>query len=332
VELFRPRPISNGMKQKESLRIVFWGNPEFAVPTLEALAKIKSVSLLAVTNPDKPVGRSQDLTPTPIKTLATKLGIAILEPANLKEPDIAQKLKDFHPDIFIVAAYGKIIPANILSIPQLGALNIHPSLLPLYRGPTPIEHAIANGDSQTGVSIILLDEEMDHGPIVARESAPIETDDDRITLSRRLANDGARLLMKILPQWTSRELEALPQDDTHASYTKRFERDEGRIFWNIPAAVIERRVRAFLGWPDSYALWQRNNDILRLKIEKAHVVLGSAAERSYGATWQSADAAIAVQTTEGSLAIDVLRLEGARSMPAEEFVNGYPDIIGTELL
>ena len=330
--MFHPRPISNGMKHKESLRIVFWGNPEFAIPTLETLAKIKDVHLLVVTNPDKPVGRSQELTPTPVKALAAKLGIAILEPVNLKEPDVAQKLEDFHPDIFIVAAYGKLIPANILSIPRLGALNIHPSLLPLYRGPTPIEHAIASGDSQTGISIILLDEEMDHGPIVARESAPIEADDDRITLSRRLAESGAHLLIKTLPQWISRKLEALPQDDTRASYTKRLERDDGRIFWNTPAAVIERRVRAFLGWPDSYALWQKNNEILRIKIEKAHIVEGVAAERSYGATWQSADAAIAVQTTEGSIAIDVLRLEGARSMPADEFVNGYPDIIGTELL
>ena len=313
-------------------RIIFFGTPEFSVPILTELASENNLELFLVTAPPRPSGRTQTLTPTAVSIEGAKLHLSILEPENPAADEFIEKIKELKPDLFVVAAYGKILSPVLLAIPKYGALNIHPSLLPKLRGPSPIEGAILAGLDETGVTIILMDALMDHGPIVAHEKIKILPSETRLSLSPRLADISSRLLMKTLPQWVAGKITPTDQQHDSATFTKILTRDDGRILWTRPAVELERQVRAYLGWPDSFFMWQRNSLMLRCKVESAHIILGPIAEKPIGAVWQGPDAPIAVQTIDGSLSIDRLWLEGKTSAPSAEFVNGYPDIIGAMLL
>ena len=315
-----------------SAKIVFFGTPEFSVPALEMLARQKGVELLAVTALARPVGRSQALADSAVAVAAQKLGVPVIQPESVHLPQFLDEVKKFNPDLFVVAAFGHILPQSLLNVPKKGALNIHPSLLPKLRGPSPIEQAIIDGEAGTGVSIMLMDAEIDHGPILASERATVKPDDTRLTLSSRLSRAGARLILKTIPRWLEGSIKPAMQDDTAATYTRLLTKEDGRIFWDKTADAIERRVRAYMGRPGSFFIWRRNAESLRCRIEAAHVEKGHAEEKPIGLVWQAAGAALAVQTMDGSLAIDRICLEGKSLVSGEEFVRGYPDIIGAMLL
>ncbi len=313
-------------------RVIFFGTPEFALPTLQLLAKNGAFEIFVVTAPAKPAGKSGVITPSPIKILSDNLGLLTFEPERLRDPDFFKKIASLKPELFVVAAYGKIIPQELLDIVPDGSINIHPSLLPKYRGPSPIEAAILAGEKETGVTIMLMDAEIDHGPVLAEEIVLVKENETAPELSKRLAKIGAKLLLNTLPRWFLGEIAATPQDHERATYTKRLEREDGRLYWDNPADLLLRQVRAYAGWPESHFIWMRNNEALRVKVEAARIISSGGGERSYGTVWQAADAPIAIETLDGALAVDKLRLQGKASRTATEFINGYPDIIGAKLL
>ena len=311
-------------------RIVFFGTPEFALPALQRLAKSGAFDIFVVTAPAKPVGKAQGIAPSPVKILAGKLGLTIFEPERLRDPEFFKKISSLKPDIFAVAAYGKIIPQELLDIVPYGSLNIHPSLLPKYRGPSPIEAAILAGEKETGVSIMQMDRDIDHGPVLAKEVVAIGEKETAPELSKRLAKIGATLLLTTLPRWIAGEVSPVPQDHERATYTKMLEREDGRLYWDNPADLLVCQIRAYAGWPESHFIWKRNDEVLRVKVEAARIIAGG--ERPYGTVWQAVEAPIAIETLDGALAVDKLRLQGKASRTAAEFINGYPDIIGARLL
>jgi methionyl-tRNA formyltransferase len=311
--------------------LVFFGTPEFAVPSLKALAREGYRVAAVVTNPDKPAGRKRKLLPSPVKKTAAALEIPILQPPSLRDPEIIEKLERIDPALFVVVAYGKIMPPEILSLPKKGAINLHPSLLPRWRGASPIQAAILNGDSETGVTIMRMDEKMDHGPIVMQKTLTIEPRENEPKLQERLASVGAQLLLKAVRLSLEDRTNPTPQNEAEATYSKILTRDDGRLSWDNPAEALERQVRAYARWPGSYALWRIGDNSLRLKIEEAEVVAGKGS-LPYGSVWSDKNAPLAVETANGALAIRRLTPEGKASVTAAEFVRGNKNIIGSQLL
>jgi len=287
--------ICQGVKPK----IIFLGTPEFGAIILEGLIKNNYSPVLVITAPDKPVGRKQILTSPPVKKIAEKYNITVTQPEKIKEAAI--EIKNLNPDLIICAAYGQIIPKEILEIPKHGCLNIHPSLLPKYRGASPIQTVILNGDKETGVTIILMDEKMDHGPIIDQTKYKIPDDINHKELDSALAKQGAHLLVKTLPKWINGEIEAKTQDESNATYTKVLKKEDGKIEWKKSAEEIERQIRAFCPWPGTFAFIKHKNKILRVKILEAGI------------------------SKEKKLIIKKLQPEGKKIMTLEEFKKGYHD-------
>ncbi len=231
------------------MRIVFFGTPEIAVAPLEHLHQAGRSIVAVVTQPDRPARRKQVLTPPPVKVAAAKLGLPVLQPATLKDPDAVQALRDLQFDVGIVAAYGEILRRDVLGLPPGGYLNIHPSILPLYRGPAPVTGAILAGDDLVGVSIIRLTAKMDAGPILAQATMRMPADARAGTLTAELMQQGGALLERILDPYMAGELQPRDQDHSAATYTQLLSKQDGSIDWSLPALVIERMTRAYDPWP-----------------------------------------------------------------------------------
>lgn len=329
------------MTQKKNIKIVFWGTPEFALPTLEALIKNVYNVIAVVTNPDKPIGRKNIITPPPIKVWAEKHKprtfpsrkvrgkIPVFQPVSLKDPNIKKELPE--ADLYIITAYGKIIPKDILDLPKLGALNIHPSLLPRWRGPSPIQYTVLSGDTETGITIIKMDELMDHGPILAQRELEISKTTYK-ELHDKLAKLGARLLIETIPKWIAGEIKPVPQNEAEATYSKILKKDDGRIDWSWTAEKIEKMVHAFTPWPGVWTTWPQDKKKSRLRIEEAGVIKQESTEGATGYVWQTKSFSLLIKSSQGSLAVKKLTLEGKKSMRAEDFLRGYPQIIGQTLL
>lgn len=299
------------------------GTSEFAVPILEKLASSNFNIVGVFCQPDRQKGRGLKYQHCAMKNVASKYNFPLFQPENLKNKVIAGKIQDLKPELIIVAAYGLIIPQTILEIPQFGCLNIHPSLLPRYRGSSPIQQAIIDGEKETGVTIMLLDKKMDHGPILAQKKIKIEEDDDIFSLSERLAKCGADLLLKILPSYFRGEIKPVPQDHTQATLTKMIRKEDGRIDWSEDAAKSAREIRAYLGWPGSFTLWQGKRIII-LAVE----ILESDRYREKNGEVLNINSEIYVQCGQNMLKIKKLRLEGKKEVTGVEFSRGYPKIIG----
>lgn len=313
-------------------KIIFFGTPDFAVPALEALVGAGFSVAAVVTNPDEPAGRKQILTPPPVKIAAEKHGIPVLQPEKL-EPQFFQKDAP-EADLFAVAAYGKIIPKSILEIPKRGAINIHPSLLPRWRGASPIQYTILSGDEKAGVTVMLIDELMDHGPILAQQELanykPQYT--NYKTLHDESAKLGARLLAETLPKFLSGEIKPVPQEDAKATFSKILKKDDGRADWKKPAGEIARMVRALTPWPGVWTVWPRDGKIFRVRIEEAEALPLEPAQGSPGFVWQNRDEPLLVKTGRGSLAVKTLTLQGKKSLTSAEFLRGHPEIIGASFV
>ncbi len=239
------------MNNQEKINFVFFGTPHFAVHTLEELEKGGLLPSLIVTAPDRPAGRGMKLTPPPVKVWAQERNIPVLQPEAL-DGEFISKLKANSYQLFIVAAYGKIIPQEVLDIPKHGTLNVHPSLLPKYRGPSPLESAILAGDTETGVAIMEMDAQMDHGKIISNFQFPISNDDTKLSLGEKLFRKGGEMLVEIIPRLIAGEIEASPQDHQNATYTKKIKKEDGFIELNDDPELNWRKFRAYHPWPGVY--------------------------------------------------------------------------------
>lgn len=296
----RRQRIGNRMENQQinNPKIVFMGTPEFGALILEKLIEGGYKPVLVVTVPDKPSGRKQQLTPPAVKITALKHGIETIQPEKLK--DAKEKIKSFQPDLIITAAYSKILPDEIIGLPEKGCINVHPSLLPKHRGPSPVQQTILDGDKKTGVTIMLMDSQIDHGPILAQEETEIKQGETASELHGRLAEIGGKLLLKIIPEWMAGTIKAVSQDDEAATYTKIIKREDGKIDWQNPPEKIERKIRAFSPWPGAYTFWNKNGKTSRLKILKARM-------------------------EDGKLTLEEVQPEGKKPMGFGEFLRGNPE-------
>ena len=300
------------------------GTPDFAVPVLSRLIDEGHDIAAVYSQPDRPSGRGRKLVPTPTKRFAEERGLEVRQPKSLRPEDECAALASLSPDVVVVAAYGLFLPPDALEIPPLGCLNIHPSLLPSYRGPSPVVSAILNGDDQTGVTIMKLDEGMDSGPILAQEQVSIDDEETGPELTRRLFDVGADLLVDTLPRWSSGEIQATPQDESHATFTTLVKKEDGEINWAGDAERIARMVRAYEPWPGTFTHW--NGKLL--KILGATSMAGDAPP---GRVVGLDEGGVGIGTGDGLLAVSRLQTEGRRPSNAQDFVRGYPDFVETEL-
>ena len=238
------------------MKAVFMGSPIFAWHALQSLMSNQYDIIAVYTQPDKRTGRGQQLMPCPVKQFAVSHGLRVIQPETFKDVEEVSALKGLQPDIIVVAAYGQILPDSVLRIPKYNCINIHPSLLPKYRGPSPVAAAILNGDVVTGVTIMLIERKVDSGQILSQKEIPVNGDDTTESLSGRLAKLGAELLMETIPSWTAGKIQPRLQDESQASYTRMEAKEDGRLDWNLPAVQLWRRVKAFYPWPGCFTDWK----------------------------------------------------------------------------
>ena len=302
------------------------GTPAFAVPVLTSLLDAGHECAGVYTQPDKPSGRGKRNAASAVKSFALERGLRVYQPSSLRRAEVSDELAKLSPDLIVVAAYGKFLPANVLELPPLGCLNIHPSLLPNYRGPSPVASAILSGEESTGVTIIKLDEGMDTGPIVAHQESPIAPNETADALTMRLFEMGAALLIESLPAWADRGLAAAPQDESKATVTSRLSREDGRIDWSLQASRIALQVRAYHAWPGTFTSWQgRSLKIIEVSVES------EAADDEPGRVTGLSDGGLLVDAGRGALRVRRLQLEGRQPVTADEFVRGYPAVVGATL-
>ena len=306
------------------MRIIFMGTPDFAVPALQQLLSSQHQLVAVYTSPDKPAGRGRELSPSPVKRVALERGLEVRQVRSLKDENTVASLAQFQPDVIVVASYGLILPKKVLAIPPCGCINLHPSLLPCHRGPTPIPAAILAGDAETGVSIMLMDEGIDTGPILSQQKVPIAPDDTAGSLTEKLAQLSARLLMETLPVWLSGSITPKPQREADATYTKLLDKADGEIDWRMPAVDIQRRVRAFHPWPGCYTRWRGKT----LKVMAATPLPG---KRGTPGQTMPTEGGVGIQTGDGMLLLRQVQLEGKRPVDIAEFLRGQRDFIGSTL-
>jgi len=302
-------------------RIVFFGTPAFAVPTLNVLLEGPDQVIGVVTQPDRKKGRGQKVGFSPVKEWVSQYradGIPILQPERVKEDAFQESLKRLAPDLFVVAAYGQILPQTILDTPKYGAINVHASLLPKYRGAAPIAWAILRGEKETGVTIMKMDKGMDTGDILLQREVVIEAEETSETLHDKLASTGAQLLLETLAGMKGGAITPIPQDHGKATYAPPLKKEDGRIDWKRAAREIDCQIRAFNPWPGAYSPLQGH----LLKIFKGEVREGRPGEQAGSVLWVGADF-VEVGTGKGSFLIREVQLEGKRRMGVREFLAGH---------
>ncbi len=316
------------------LRIIFMGTAELSCASLEKLGADKNFSVVAVvTQPDKPKGRDLKLTPSPVKILAEKLKLPVLQPLKAREENFISQLRELKPDIMVVVAYGQILPPAILALPPHGCVNVHTSLLPKYRGAAPIQWAIADGNAETGVTIMQMDAGLDTGPILAVRRTPILPADDSQVLHDRLALLGAELLAEIIPGYVAGKIQPQPQPAEGSTYAAKIKKEDGQVDWNLPAEKIWCRLRAFTPWPGAFTFLrsagsQPGANPALLKILKAEVLEASGRA---GEVLSADKNGIVVGCGKNALRILELQREGGKRLAAAPFLAGHPIASGERL-
>ena len=311
------------------MRVVFMGTPAYAVTPLARLLESGHSVVGVVTQPDRPAGRGRGLLQPPVKVYAESQGLRVLQPATLRDAGAQSALLSLEPEVIIVAAYGLILPRGVVEAPPLGCVNIHPSLLPSHRGPSPVAFTILEGDSVAGVSLMLLDRGTDSGPILAQEERPSLPQDTTGELTDELFRRGAELLVQVLPSYARGEISPKPQDDSSATYARKLTKEDGAIRWELSAVELWRQIRAFTPWPGSYTHWRGG----LLKVVEAVPI----PERSDGAPGTAVrlppggPAPVGVTTGEGVLGLVSVQPEGRRVMDAAEFMQGHAGFVGSTL-
>ncbi len=306
----------------DKARIVFMGTPDFAVPPLEQLLRRYYV-VGVITQPDRPAGRSRAMQQSPVKRVALEANVPVLQPEKIRRSEAVEELRKLNADVFVVAAFGQILPQTVLDLPAFGSINIHASLLPRWRGAAPIQAAIRAGDAETGITIMKMDAGLDTGPMYRQRSIAIAADETGQSLHDRLSLLGGDLLIETLPEILNGSLIPQPQEDTLATLAPRIAKEEGGIDWSKPAAEIERTVRAFTPWPGTFTYW--NSKLL--KILGGHVIWGSAEPGKVIVR----DHQLAIGTGEGLFAPDRVQIEGRSAVRIDDFLRGHPDFAGTQL-
>jgi methionyl-tRNA formyltransferase len=307
-------------------KIIFFGTSEFSAAILQTLYEEGFNITAVVTQPDKAVGRKQTLTESAVAAKAQQLGITTLKPKKLDQADIQSQIKSLEPELFVVISYGKIIPQALLDIPKRGALNIHPSLLPKYRGATPIHQALLSGDKETGVTIMLMDAQMDHGPMLLQETVHIEEQDTFPDLEQKLLTLSQELITLAVPKHAFGTLTPQTQEEKLASYTKIIKKTDGRIDWNESAEQIYNKFRAYVLWPGIFSTWNgKTVKILDCVPSKNNNSLEP------GEVGLENDECF-IQTANGQLQIMNLQLEGKKPTQVKDFLRGYRDFVGSKLI
>lgn len=308
------------------MRIVFMGTPDFSVPALEALVEGGHEVVAAITQPDKPKGRGKAVLMTPVKEKAMELGIPVYQPVKVREPEFVEKLRQMEPDAIVVVAFGQILPKSILEIPRYGCVNIHASLLPKYRGAAPIQWAVIDGERESGVTTMFMNEGLDTGDMLEKEAVTLDPKETGGSLHDKLSAIGGRIILSTLKGLEDGTLKGTPQTDEGTCYAKMLKKSLGDIDWTMDAAAIERLIRGLNPWPSAYTCLHGKT----LKIWDGDVM-----EREYGVepgtVAEVAKDRLVVQTGQGSLAIRSLQLEGKKRMDAGDFLRGYAVEAGTRL-
>lgn len=301
------------------LRVLFMGTPDFACPVLEAVHRAGHAVVTAVTQPDRPAGRGGRLTPPPVKVLAERLGIPVLQPRRVRRPEVVVRLRELAPDVILTAAFGQILPAEVLAVPRLGSLNVHASLLPRYRGAAPIHRAVMNGETETGVTIMWMDEGMDTGDMLIWRSVPILPQDTAGTVHDRLAALGAELAVEALRLVEEGRAPRIPQDHARATYAPRLTREDERIDWSEAAGRVRDRVRGLSPWPGAYTETPTGN----LKVWAVEVVPGAPAAGPGTVVAIPRGGAPVVACGEGAVALVEVQPEGRRRMSGAAYAAGH---------
>ncbi|MFA6526755.1 MAG: methionyl-tRNA formyltransferase [Candidatus Buchananbacteria bacterium] len=306
------------------IKAVFAGTPDFSVPYMEGLLSDPDFLVLgAITQSDKPSGRKQELSPSPVKILAAKNNLKIWQPEKLrKDKSIEEELKALQADMLVVVAYGQIIPQAILDLFPKGAINVHPSLLPKYRGASPIQSALLNGEKETGISIMLMDAKMDHGPILAQENFQLNGEETNSSLHEHLAKTGVQLLIKTIKEYLTGNIKPIVQNDDEATFCTTITKEDGRLDWSQPAQIIKQKIYAFFPWP---ATWTTLND-KRIKIFPPVAVLKTESDQI--GKLEITDSGLAVHCGENKLLLKKIQLEGKKEISAQDFARGHKDIEG----
>jgi methionyl-tRNA formyltransferase len=309
------------------MRVVFLGSGQFAVPSLEALIGAGHDVRAVVTQPDKEKGRGRGLAPPPVKPVALAHGLEVLQPRRIKAPEALEALRAREPDVQVVVAYGQILPRAVIDVAPLGTVNVHGSVLPRYRGAAPVQWAIVNGERETGVSTMLIDEGLDTGPVLLTRTTPIGEEETAPELEARLARMGAELLVETLASLASGKVEPQPQDHARATHAPIIRKEDGRLDWTLPADVIARRVRGFFPWPGTVTTLGGRE----LKVVKARPLAGRGAAAA-GQVLAIERDGIVVASGEGTaLLLTEVQPESRRAMPAAAFAAGARIAPGTRL-
>ncbi len=302
------------------MKIIFMGTPEFALDGLERLVEGGCELAAIITRPDRPAGRGRRSASPPIKIRGEELGLRILQPAGLGGTEILDAVREIAPDLFVVSAYGRFIPASLLSLAARGGINLHPSLLPRYRGAAPIQWALINGELETGVSVISVVKEMDAGDIWAQKPVKIDPEDNAETLSRKLAREGGILLAEVVEKMERDEISPHPQDEEQVTFAPLLTKEDGRIDWTSPAEMIANRVRALYVWPGTFTSLPAGYGHRKLKILSAR--FAESTGKRPGEILQAEGGELLIAAGEGALRIHQLQLEGKRPLSTEEFLRG----------
>ena len=302
------------------------GTPDFAVPTLQALVQNGYAVPLVVTQPDRPKGRGRKRVAPPVKIKALELDLEVLQPSTLRDEKFRDQIRQLQPDFFVVLAFGHILSENILQLPRLGTINIHASLLPKYRGPAPVQWAIIKGESQTGITTMLMDKGVDTGDILLTQKEPIFPEDTAATLHDRLAVRGADLLVKTLEGCASESIKPIPQDHSKATYAPLLKKQDGHIRWHKPADELDGFIRGMTPWPGAFTFHNKN----RLKILKAAAIPENLTEPA-GTILKTFPDELCVATAKGALSILEIQGPSGKRLPIADFLRGYQLPAGTLL-
>ena len=304
------------------MRAVFFGTSEFAVPTLRALMASPVEVAAVFTQPDRPAGRGRKLTPPPVKACALEAGLPVLQPEKVRSTDVAE----FRPDLGIVAAYGQILSRKLLNVPRLGLLNLHPSLLPRWRGAAPIQRALLEGDAETGVCVMRVAPELDAGAVLSRRSLPIGPRDTSGALHDKLAAMGAEQMVATLLALENGEATEVPQDESLVTYAEKLQKEEAKLDWRSPANNLDRLIRGLNPWPVAQTTWPEieNGPVRVWRAWPAPEGSGGAAGEVLGLAESPEGAGIRVATGEGDLVLLEIQPPGKKKMGAEAFARGYP--------
>lgn len=312
------------------VRVVFMGTPELAASLLLSLLEKGYNIVGVVTKKDAPVGRKKELKQSPVKEVALQHDLKVLQPEKL-DGTAVQEIQALQPDLIVVAAYGKILPKALLDFPGFGCINFHTSLLPKWRGASPIQNALLNGEEETGVTLMLMDSGMDTGDILTQAKVTIEPYDTTPILTEKLLVAGTKLLLETLPQWIERRITPVKQDETKVTLCQLIEREDGRIFWADDAESIYNRFRALSPWPGIFCYWKRGTELMRLKlITISYQKHNTQTSQPLGKVFEIGEK-IGVQTTTGVVFLEVVQLEGKTPMAIDEFARGYNDFVSATL-